>query len=1048
MGEEVRTVLPLDEREEALWMLQRLFPDDGISNVGLALYLATRVDPAILHDVALFTVQRHAMLRSVVRTQDGRPCLVIRNPEEVSAEIELKSSTRAGLDADMRDEARRPFDLEHDELIRFTLFELADAAQVLLVVMHHLASDAMSATDFMNDLAASYQSFASGASRPALRTASLVHRTPEPTPESLQYWSERMASLHPGGMLLQSADYTSARPSFAGGRYRRALSASTSDAVRHLRRRTGASNNVVMLTAYLALLARHGAGPDLVVGQALNLRTSEMAGAVGNYFSTVPLAVRATPRTTFAELVDDTFTTFMEALEHRDLSYEGMIRRFGRDDYDWQTPVFRHMFNFRTTLAPSLADHGWVAEAHQIDCGYSRYDLEFVLDSRGGSYNLHVAYRRDVHDESFVIRLADRYEVLLAAAAQDPDQEIGRLAMATHHDKVAELANRTAVRWQGPQTAPAMVSAQIDSRPGNLAMASPAGEISYRRLGQLAGRVHDRLADGAVTPGGIVAVAAGRGPASAAAILAVWRAGAAYLPLDPAQPTERLRYQLRDSGADALVADAATIERLEGAARLAVPTEEILPAPYATDEPGQADAAQPREPDPESIAYVIYTSGSTGHPKAVRITHGNLANVLRHFGRLLEFTAGQKMLWLTTLAFDISALELLLPLSCGGTVVVADDKAQTRPDRLVEIIEEFGVDVVQATPTTWRMVAGLERTDLTGRWLLCGGEPLSGALARRLLATGGRLINVYGPTETTIWSTAEPIRRPGPAGNPAAGRPIANTAVAVLDEFGADCPVDVVGEVVIGGAGVAAGYLGRADLTAERFIHHDRIGRAYRTGDLGRWCPDGRLILHGRRDRQVKVHGGRVELDEVESALRAHPGVTAAAVLLRQPGELAEALAAFVVPRADVTPQELWSHAARILPSYAVPSTITLVAALPTTRNGKTDYVQLATLAPSAPPPDAAPASQPAPAGQLTDEVTTWLVGQWRDLLDNPGIHADSNLFLSGGQSLLAISITDEVGQRYDVDLPPLAIFENPTPRGLAAVVRAHQPGATPVAGS
>jgi amino acid adenylation domain-containing protein len=1029
MSDEVQPALPLDEREEALWMLQRLFPEDGISNVGMAVHLTARVDAEILQGAALLAAARHATLRSLVRIKDGRPYRVIRPAAQVSARIDRRNSTRASLDADMRDIARRPFDLEHDELARFTLFELPDAAQVLLVVIHHLAIDAVSVYPFLDDLGAAYQSLASGAAVPAGPPAGLVRPSPEPAPESVRYWGEQLASLRPGGMLLQAADYAGAPASFAGGRYRRALPASTADTVRRLRRSTSASSNVVMLAAYLALLLRHGAGPDLVVGVPLNLHTGSLAEAVGNYFSTVPLAVRATPRTTFAELVDNTLTSFMAALEHRELSYEGMIRRFGRDDYDWQTPVFRHMFNFWTNVAPGEVRHGWLAEVHQIDTGYSRYDLEFVVSSGPDGYHLQVAYRSEVHDEGFVRRLADRYEALLASAASDPEQEIGRLAMATHHDKVAELANRTAVRWRGPATAPAMVGAQIESRPGHVAIASPAYAISYQRLGQLAGRVFSRLRAGGTAPGDVVAVAAGRTPASAAAILASWQAGAAYLPLDPAQPTERLRYQLSDSGAVALVADAATTARLGGAARALVPTEEIMSAA----ETGGGYAAGAGEADPASTAYVIYTSGSTGRPKAVQITHGNLANVVRHFGNLLDFGAGQKMLWLTTLSFDISALEFLVPLSCGGTVVVADEEAQTRPDRLAQLIEGFGVDVVQATPTTWRMLAGRDGLDLTGRRLLCGGEPLSGTLAGRLLATGGRLFNVYGPTETTIWSTVEPIRQQAPTGGPTVGRPIANTTIAVVDEFGADCPVDVVGEVVIGGAGVGAGYLRRADLTAERFIQHDRIGRAYRTGDLGRWCPDGRLALHGRMDRQVKVHGGRVELDEVESVLKSHPRVKAAAVLLRRRGELAEALAAFVVPGTDVTTQELWSHAARHLPRYAVPSTITLVASLPANPNGKTDYARLAA------DPDAATAGERATAGDLADEVTAWLVGQWRDLLNNPDIQADSNLFLSGGQSLLAISITDQLCQRYDVDLPPLVIFQNPTPRGLAAAVQAHQ---------
>jgi amino acid adenylation domain-containing protein len=1045
MSEEVRPILPLDEREEALWMLQRMFPEDGIPNIGLAVYLSGRTDPEILRQAALSVLQRHAMLRTLVRIQDGRACRIVRDPAEVSARVDLRTSTHASLDADMRDVARRPFDLGHDELTRFTLFELPDASQVLLVVIHHLAIDARSVTQFLDDLAAAYTSLASAGVLPfaALQTTP-ARQAPEPTQESLTYWGERIASLHPGGMLLDAADYATATASFAGGRYEGTMSDAMPDAVRRLRRRTQASDNVVLLAGYLALLLRHGAGPDLVVGLPLSLHTNELAGTVGNYFSTVPIAVRATPLTTFAELVDDTLTAFIEAFEHRDLSYEGMIRRFGRGDQDWQTPVFRHMFNYLPTGPKSPARHDWAAETKQIDNGYSRYDLEFVVGSSAKTYSTQVAYRSDLHDERFVRRLADRYEVLLAAAADDPECAIGRLPMITHHDKVVGLANQTAVTWHGPHTTAGMVSAQIAGRPTDVAIASSAGQLTYQQLGRLARRIRVRLTAGGVGAGDIVAVATGRGPTTAAAILAVWHAGAAYLPLDPAQPTERLLYQLRDANARALVADGETIEQLADPAMVLVPADEVLSAESAGEEADNAAAngARPREPDSGSIAYVIYTSGSTGKPKAVQITHGNLANAVRHFSNMLEFRVGQKMLWLTTFAFDISALEFLVPLSRGGTVVVAEAQAQTRPERLIEIINEFGVDVVQATPTTWRMIVGLGGLDLTGRWLLCGGEPLGAALARKLLATGGRLVNVYGPTETTIWSTAEPVQQE-PEGSPAVGRPIANTTIAVVDEFGADCPVDIVGEVVIGGAGVAAGYLGRADLTAERFIVRGETGRAYRTGDLGRWRDDGRLVLHGRMDRQVKVHGGRIELDEVESVLKSHPAVEGAAVLLQHPGQVTEALAAFVVPSRQVTTEDLWSHAARHLPSYAVPSTMTLVMALPVNSSGKTDYVRLAAFVTGGMQPAEAPASRPAAADDLNDEITAWLVAQWRDLLDNPSIQADSNLFLAGGQSLLAISITDQVRKRYDVDLPALAIFRHPTPRGLAAQVKACQVGAT-----
>jgi amino acid adenylation domain-containing protein len=922
------------------------------------------------------------------------------------------------------------FDISRDELARFNLLELTDGTQVLLAVIHQLIFDTLSIPSFVQDLSKAYQSFASAGVPPSASPPSPIPGRSEPAQESLHYWSDRIAGIRPEGMLLAATDYISAGASMAGGRYGRLLSPAAQEAVRSLRRGTHVGDDVTLLAAYLALLMRHGAGPDLVVGIPVSLRPAELSGVIGPFLGTVPLVERATPCTRFKELAESTAESLTGALEHHDVSREAMTRRFRPDGYDGQTPLFRHVFNFCTRVDGSLQHDGWARDVQQIHNGFSRYDLEFALSPDGPDYHLQITYRRDLHDEGFVQRIFDKYEALLLSAARNPGCEIGRLPMTTEHEKVVELANRTAVRWPGPRTVAGLINARIHGAPDAVALASPTGKLSYGELGHLVRRVTARLLTSGVGAGDIVAVAADRSPVSVAAILAAWHVGAAYLPLDSAQPLDRLRYELRDAGTAALVASAGTLRRLSDAADLLISVEELT-----AEKPGDYGTASGRdyEPDPDSIAYVIYTSGSTGKPKGVQVTHANLSNVVRHFGKVLNFDARHTMLWLTTLGFDISGLELFMPLSCGGRVIIADDRAQIRPDILMGIINKFSVDVIQATPTTWRMIVGLGQVDLTGRWLLCGGEPLSQALARQLVATGGRLINVYGPTETSIWSTTEGIPQPTLGGNPGIGRPISNTVVAVIDEFGLDCPVDVVGEVVIGGAGVAAGYLRRDDLTAARFIKHDRIGRAYRTGDLGRWCPDGRLVLHGRLDRQVKVHGGRVELDEVESVLEAHANVETAAVIVHRAGETMEALAAFVVLKTDVTSEELRHFAARQLPRFAVPSTLTQLSTLPVNASGKIDYRRLAELA-SAPP---RPTEQPGDRSSIDDDLVAWLVRLWRDMLDDPGLHADSNLFQSGGQSLIAISIVDHVRNHYEVDLPPLTIFDYPTPRGLAARVRA-----------
>jgi amino acid adenylation domain-containing protein len=1023
---------PLDEREEALWLLQRMFPGQGVASLGFSFRLPPHVELPVLQRAVRWVVRRHPPLHSTVQVRDGRPFHVLRDPAQVRAAIERLATTPAHLDADIRAAAGRPFDPDHDELVRLTVFDLPSGDREFLVTAHHMVFDALSVPVFIRQLAAAYDSFAAYGQGPAEGARPWPGPpTTDKTGESLGYWRERIAGLRPASMMLDAGDYSDPDASFAGGRYLRSLSPSAAQAVHQLQRRIQVTDNVVLLAAYLLLLRRHGADRDLVVGVPVDLRPPDQPDLIGHNFSILPLRVRVGQDDSFAGFARQTFDAFFEALEHRTVSYETMAHRLLRHDYDWQAPLFRHLFNFWPT-SPSQAESGpgptiddWIGGLRQVDTGYTRFDLELAVDVGDDDYRLQLAYRTDVHDEAFVRRFCDRYETLLESAAADPGIPAGRLSIATRHDRVVKQVNQTAVRWPGPKTTAGMIVRRMHDGPDDVAIVSAGAGTTYQQLGLMAGRVADHLVRGGVRAGDVVAIATGRGPLTAAAALAAWRAGAAYMPLDPRYPAERLRYQLGDSGAVAVVAGAEVAGLAADLVSCAVSPEVALQA-SAT-----ATAAVGREPAPDDLAYLIYTSGSTGRPKGVRITHANLANLIRHFARALEFDASKTMAWLTNFTFDISALELFLPLSCGGRVVVVGDQLATQPRPLLSLIEEAGVDVVQATPTLWRMIADLDDIDLRGRWTLSGGEPLTPALARRLLAMGARLLNEYGPTETTIHSTVAVIGDPAAADRPAVGVPIANTTVAVLDEFGGECPVDIAGEVVIAGAGVGAGYVHAVGDGASGFVRMPRMGgRAYRTGDVGRWRPDGQLELRGRLDRQVKLRGQRLELGEVEKVLEDYPGVIAAAAVLTGVGD-DQRLNVFITSQPGVTAEELWNAATRRLPDYALPGAILFTDSLPTTASGKVDYIQLAELASQKQPAVNGQARLAAPA----DEIGTWLVTVWRDLLEEPALHNDSNFFLSGGESILAIDVTSRIRDRLGIEVPLVTIFRNPTPRSLRAAL-------------
>jgi amino acid adenylation domain-containing protein len=515
-------------------------------------------------------------------------------------------------------------------------------------------------------------------------------------------------------------------------------------------------------------------------------------------------------------------------------------------------------------------------------------------------------------------------------------------------------------------------------------------------------------------------------------VLATWSLGAAYLPLDPAQPPSRRHDLLARGGARVVLAhptaSGGQTDAASGPPLVAVPAGQAVPDPPRDT---AALLAGLTGVSPDDLAYVIFTSGSTGRPKGVEITHRALGNLVRHFARELTTAVGDRVLWSTTFGFDISALEFALGLCHGGGVVVAPDEALVRPAVLLDLVSRHDVAVVQATPTIWRLVAAELRNELRGRTVLCGGELLSAALARRLLTSGCRLYNVYGPTETTIWSTATPIT-PEVTDPVGIGGPIAETALYVIDEYGQDAPPGVVGELCVAGTGLARGYAGAPELTAQRFPVDPRRGRYYRTGDLATWRTDGTVTLLGRVDRQVKLRGRRIELGEIEAVLEQHPAVAAAAVVVVGDPQGDGRLVGYLQPvgaaadRLDL--DDVRRHTSATLPYFLLPAELAVLPALPRNANGKVDYRAL--------PEIATPAAGGAGPVTPDDPLVGRLLALWRDLLGAAGLAADANFFVHGGHSLLAAILATRVGEELGLPVSLLDVFHAPTPVELAALLR------------
>ncbi|MFD8822390.1 amino acid adenylation domain-containing protein [Streptomyces sp. NPDC059605] len=1021
---------PVGDKQRALWMLHRLAAGRGICNLGFGL----RVDAPLrwwpLQEALDQLVRRHPGLRTTFADGGAEPLRRCAPAAGAQLSLETVAATEDRLDALITEFVAAPFDVENGPLIRALLVALPTGS-VLCFAAHHLVADWTTALSVLREAGRLYDTFADGRDVPADLLGEVEEaEDPAPDEEALRYWEERLAGVDTEGLALAGARPVSSAPTFAGDRVDRDLGPAAGAAVARLRARTRSSDNIVMLAAYCVLLARHGAGPDLVVGVPVSSRRSDTAQSFGYHVSTLPIRVEVDPERGFDELVGTVRKAFLEGLEHSAASFESVQRRLGAGSAEWRAPLFRHTFNYRPLAASDEELSIAGRPARQIDAGHgmSRLDLDLIVFAGPQSLELTGVYSTEAHDRPQIEALIDRYRRLLVALDADPGAAVGSVDLATDADRLLEAAvNATTRSWtdgDGDGGGPS-VAEQIFAQGLRTPDARAVGDWTYRHLLERAAGVAGALGRQGVGPGDIVALYLERGPELAAAALGVWTAGAAYLPLDPAHPAERGARELADGGVRVLVSD--------------LP----VPADWADGRTVLAPegSAPPVPPVAGPLAYLIHTSGSTGRPKGIEVGHRALANVIGHFAELLEADADDCVLWLTTFSFDIAALELFLPLTVGARVVAADDRTRLSAGALATLIGSERITVAQATPTTWRLLAPELGDRLAGLRVLCGGEALTAALAERLLAAGCRLFNAYGPTETTVWSTVAELRSPVPARVPI-GRPIANTTVTVRDGHHRPLPPGVPGELCVGGDGVAAGYHGDPARTAELFRTDALQGRYYRTGDEVLLTADGDLVHLGRLDRQLKIRGRRIEPGEVESVFESHPEVAAAAAFaLADPdGETTLAVAVRPSDPADDTGPDgtgpdgtglddalaarLREHAGRFLAGGALPTRILVVGSFPLTGNGKVDHGALAAAARTG-----AAESPELPA----DPVVRTIVDVWRELLGDRRIGASSHFFLSGGHSLAAVRAAERLTTILGTEIGFDAVFSEPTPVLLAA---------------
>jgi len=1038
---------PLSLMQQRLWYLEQLHPGRVVYNTPSAHRLRGPMDEEAFERALQEVVERQAILRTSIACEEGTPeqrihdALPVRllpvetlpgaSPQEREAELMQRL---AALIAE-------PFDLACAPLFRARLFRLDEHEHVFFFMAHHIVWDGWSFDILYAELSAAYAAFCAGLPMPLPPPAiaygdfaawQRAWMQGEELERQVAHWCERLASP-PEPLELPVARPRPARPSGAGGTEWIRLPAASAEAVHALGQHIGATTFMVLLAAYYVFLHRSGGQRDLIVGVPVRGREhAELETVMGFFVNALPLRVKVDPQASFVEIVQQVRGVVLDAFAFPDVPFEHLVRQLRLPRDESRSPIYQASFSFQDVRQRSLSWAGLQHEHLPVFQPGAADDigLWFIEQEHGLLGGL--TYSTDLFDAEAAARLRKNYETLLASALADPELPVSRLALLPANE-IAQLHGWNATVADIPrQSLHGLVEAQALRTPQRIALRGAKAVMTYAELDAHANRIAHALHARGVRPGALVGIASERGFDMVAALLGSLKAGAGYVPLDPAFPPERLAFMIQDAGLAALVSDRQSLSRFPAIGQDLL----LLDEPAALDglpaTPFQTDA----QPDPDAIAYVIYTSGSTGQPKGVEIPHRAVVNFLASMAERPGLRADDRLLAVTTLSFDIAVLELFGPLSVGGEVVLARREDAMDGEALKELLAVSRATIMQATPATWQVL-------LQSGWFagskfraLCGGEALAPELATQLLARCTEVWNLYGPTETTVWSTCWRVQRPREG--IAIGTPIANTTVWILDEQRQRCPVGVPGEIWIGGAGVALGYRHRPELSAERFIAdpfaNQPGARMYRTGDRGRWRADGMLEHLGRLDFQVKLRGFRIELGEIESVAREEPAVDECVAAIHEVDAHDRRLVLYLVSAEagnNLLPR-VRARLAEQLPGYMQPQHLMALPALPRLPNGKIDRKAL-------PAPQLQPGTAPAgddAAARLADADPRqrYLSALWCELIGVGQVLPGDNFFDAGGHSLLAMELAARIRRETGVRINLLDIATG-TLASLAAVL-------------
>ncbi|MEG7378241.1 amino acid adenylation domain-containing protein [Bacillus subtilis] len=1034
----------LSEVQKGLWTLQKMSPEKSAYHVPLCFRFSSGLHLETLQEAFGFVFHQHPILKHVIQEKDGVPYLT----HDPALSLEIKTEDISGMkESDipsfLRKKGKEPYVKENSPLVRVMSFSRSEQEQFLLVVIHHLIFDGVSSVTFIRSLFDSYKLLLEG-QQPEITVSPAIYHDFAAWEQNMlagkdgakhrSYWQKQLSGTLPN-LQLPKVSTSSADSEFEEDTYTRQLSSGFMNRVRTFAKEHSVNVSTVFLSCYMMLLGRYTGQKEQIVGMPAMVRPEERFDAsIGHFLNMLPIRSKLNPEDIFSEFVAKLQFTMLDGLDHADYPFPKMVRDLNIPRSEAGSPVFQTAFfyqNFLQTgsyqnLLSRYADFfsvDFVERIHQE----GEYELVFELWETEEIMELNIKYNTGLFDAASVSAMFDQFVYVTEQAVLNPSQPLKEYSLLPEAEEQIILKTWNDTGKTYPYTCfHELFEQQAKKTPDRAAVSYENQTLTYRELDERSTQLAIYLQAHGVGPDRLTGIYVDRSLDMLVGLLAVLKAGGAYVPLDPSYPAERLEYMLEDSEVSITLTTSELVNTLSWSgvktALLDQDWDEI--AHTASDR-----KVLTRTVTPENLAYVIYTSGSTGKPKGVMIPHKALTNFLVSMGETPGLSPEDNMLAVTTYCFDIAALELYLPLIKGAHCHICQTEHTKDVEKLKQDIQTIKPTVMQATPATWKMLfySGWENEERVK--ILCGGEALPETLKRYFLHTGSEAWNMFGPTETTIWSAVQRIDEE--CSHATIGRPIANTQIYITDSQLAPVPAGVPGELCIAGDGVAKGYYKKPELTNTRFIDSpfESGSKLYRTGDMARWLPGGRIEYIGRIDNQVKIRGFRIELGDIESRLSEHPGIQECVVVAAEENGMDKLAAYYTAKHANTSlaARELRHYVKDALPAYMVPSYFIQIDHMPLTPNGKIDRNRLK---------NSGLTAKHSKEREISPKnIQDAVLAIWQDVLKMTDIEREDGFFDVGGDSLLAVTVADRIKHELSCEFSVTDLFEYSTIKNISQYI-------------